>query len=473
MKTRFAPSPTGLIHIGNARTALFAKLLAMANDGSFLLRIEDSDYTRSEQRFVDALQQDLSWLGASWDEGPEVGGAAAPYFQAQRDEVYQGYYHQLEQAGSAYPCFCSEEQLEISRKMQARAGKAPRYSGRCVHLSAAERQEKLDQGMMPTLRFKLPKGRTITFVDLVKGKQWFDSDDLGDFIIRRANGTPAFMYCNAIDDSMMSVTHVLRGEDHVTNTPRQLMILEALGLTVPAYGHISLIVGSDGSPLSKRHGSRSVQQLREEGYLALALDNYMARLGHYYPDNELLTLQQLAAQFTIDSLGKAAARYEDSQLLHWQKKAVMTLNDTELWQWLQDSVTVPTDKRTAFIQLVRENCCFPAEAQQLAEQLFVEPIFDEAAQQVLQQAGAAFFTTAVAAVKSHGNDFAAIKTELMEKLALKGKKLFMPLRIAVTGQNHGPDMRAIFALFDAEQLQQRFIHAAQQVENHFSESGIT
>ena len=257
LKTRFCPSPTGFLHLGNMRTALFNALFAKNQQGTFLLRIEDTDKTRSEERYTDALCADLKWLGLQWNEGPGCDSAAGPYWQSQRQTVYDTYYQQLEAGNWVYPCFCTEQQLALARKLHISSGKPPRYTGICRNLTPEMVQEKCAQGLKPTLRFRVPLDQETVFHDLVRGDQRCNHHDMGDFIIRRADGTPPFMYCNAIDDALMGVTHALRGEDHLTNTPRQIMILKALNLPIPTYGHISLIVGADGTPLSKRNGSRA------------------------------------------------------------------------------------------------------------------------------------------------------------------------------------------------------------------------
>jgi glutamyl-tRNA synthetase len=304
IKTRFAPSPTGLIHFGNVRTALFNVLLARKQGGSFLLRIEDTDLERSREEYIDALKEDLRWLDLDWQEGEGATGDAAPYRQSQRSAVYEQYLEKLEADGRVYPCFCSAVELEVSRKVQAASGKPPRYSGKCAHLKADEVARKKAEGAPHTLRFRMPSHTMLAFDDLVRGTQKFPSEDIGDFIIRRSDGTFAFFYVNAIDDALMGVSHVLRGEDHLTNTPRQIAILAALGLPVPQYGHISLIVDTQGAPLSKRTGSMSVQELRELGYFPLAVNNYLARLGHHFTDTSLLELHELSAAFETGSLGR-------------------------------------------------------------------------------------------------------------------------------------------------------------------------
>jgi nondiscriminating glutamyl-tRNA synthetase len=316
LTTRFAPSPTGLLHLGNIRTALFSYLLAKRAGGVYVLRIEDTDTARGDAKYVGALMQDLRWLGLQWDEGPETGGPHAPYYQSQRAEIYRQYLERLEAAGAAYPCFCTEHELKVERKTQIAAGRPPRYSGKCRALPPAQVAQRRAAGAAATLRFHVADGRFVEFVDGVRGAQRFDTSDIGDFVIRRSDGTPPFFFSNAVDDALMGVTRVVRGDDHLTNTPRQILLLEALGLRIPGYAHIPLVVGADGAPLSKRTGSKSVQQLRAQGFLPLAIDNYLARVGHTYESNQLLELDQLAVQFALEHVHHSPARYDEAQLLH-------------------------------------------------------------------------------------------------------------------------------------------------------------
>src|SRR5450631_4503659 len=327
--TRFAPSPTGSLHLGNARTAFFSWLWARKSGGRFILRIEDTDVERSQSRFSEELVAELRWLGLEWDEGPDVGGPSAPYSQAERGEFYATLYAQLEATGLAYPCYCTAEELELSRKLQRMSGKPPRYAGTCRQLTAAQRAEREGRALRPTLRFAVPNDQIIEFTDAVHGPQRFMSSDIGDFIVRRDDGTPAFFFCNAVDDSAMGVTQVLRGDDHLTNTPRQLMLLDALGMRSPAYGHVGLLVGEDGAPLSKRHGSTSVHEFRERGFLSIAVLNQLFRLGHASDLDGWLPAAEMPAHFRPQHLGRAPARFELSQLMHWQKISLERLSAEE------------------------------------------------------------------------------------------------------------------------------------------------
>lgn len=452
VKARFAPSPTGEIHLGNLRTALFNWLYAVGHGGVFLLRIEDTDQQRSRPQYVEALLQALRWLGLDWQEGPQVGGERGPYFQAQRLAIYREYYAALAAAGTTYPCFCSDTQLKLARKAQRAAGQPPRYPGTCAHLSAEEIEHKLAAGGRPTLRFRVPSGQAVVFNDLVRGPQRFLSDDIGDFIIRRSDGTPAFFFTNAVDDALMAVSHVLRGEDHLTNTPRQLLILQALDLPAPAYGHLSLLVGEDGSPLSKRHGSRSVRELREQGYLPGAILNYLARLGHSYASDGFVELEALARDFSLQRLGKAPARYDAGQLRFWQKEALSAASDEALLAWFRQSApgrALSADwndtRLAALLAVVRDNVEMPRDVAAWLERLSGERVKIEGqARAVLLQAGRDFFHAAVSLLDTPQDNFRDFAKAVGKRSGAKGKDLFMPLRVALTGVTHGPEMARVW-----------------------------
>lgn len=462
VKTRFAPSPTGHLHLGNLRTALFSALLARREGGIFLLRIEDTDAARSRDEHAHALMEDLRWLGLDWQEGPGAGGLNGPYEQSARGDIYAADYHRLEAAGLAYPCFCSDQSLRLARKAQLAAGQPPRYPGTCAGLSAEEVRARLDEGQKPTLRFRVPAGRRIRFDDLVRGPQAFDTDTIGDFVIRRSDGTPAFFFSNAVDDAMMGVTHVLRGEDHLANTPRQMMILEALGLPVPCYGHISLILGRDGAPLSKRMGALSVRELRARGYLPLAVLNHLARLGHHFEIEGLLDVDTLARGFDTARLGRAPARHDPVQLDHWQHQAVLALSDAELQDWLASPLedVLPADLHAAFLQVVRGNISFPGEARDWARRLFGRPPEPDApGRDAMELAGRRFFEAAVAALSPPPEDFRDLARRVGEATGTRGRHLFMPLRAALTGLSHGPEMRDLWPLLGLDRVAERLAFA--------------
>ncbi len=459
VKTRFAPSPTGHIHLGNARTALFNLLLAGHHDGVFLLRFEDTDAERSREAFIHAIQVDLRWLELNWQEGEGEGGPHGPYRQSRRVKIYQKHYVRLEQVGLVYPCFCTPQELAVSRKALLNAGQPPRYSGKCARLSEDEQQKRLEQGIRPALRFRVPGGRSVEFDDLVRGLQCFKTDEIGDFIIRRADGTPAFFFTNAVDDALMTVTHVVRGEDHLTNTPRQLLLLDALDLPRPQYAHISMITGSDSSPLSKRHGSLSVASLREAGFLSGAIINFLARMGHYYGHDEYLDLQQLAEQFDSGRLSRAPAAYDDARLLYWQREAVNHADSAELWSWAGAGVhaIVPESEADTFIDAVRDNVQMPDDVLNWARIIYTDELeLDRDELAIVQGADGDFFQDALEALVLHGTDFKALAGEVKRRSGTKGKALFQPLRVALTGQQHGPEMGRIVPLIGVERARRRF-----------------
>ena len=464
-KARFCPSPTGFMHLGNLRTALFNALWAQHNAGCFLLRIEDTDQARSKAEYTQGLLDDLTWLGLHWQEGPQVGGTAEPYFQSQRQGIYDGFYQQLIDQNIAYPCFCSEDQLRLQRRVQLAAGKPPRYDERCRALSADEVARRLSDGEAASLRFHVPDDATIEFTDGVHGSQTFLGRDIGDFIIRRTDGTAPFMFCNAVDDALMGVTYVLRGEDHLSNTPRQLLILQSLSLPAPDYVHMSLIVGDDGAPLSKRHGSESIAHMREQGYLPAAIINYLARVGHHYKTQEevLLSLSQLAQGFSLSGLSRSPAHFDAHHLMRWQQVAVQALSKEDFRQWAGEHcfADVSAIAQDLFIQTVQPNVQFPADVCDWQQRLFAESLSLSAdAQAICKQAGQSFFETALQALANSPVALLTITDALKCSLGVKGKKLFMPLRVALTGLEHGPEMGPMITIMPDDIIKARFSQAA-------------
>ncbi|HTM63377.1 MAG TPA: glutamate--tRNA ligase [Gammaproteobacteria bacterium] len=462
VRTRFSPSPTGNIHLGNARAAIFSALYAAKHDGVFILRIEDTDAERSEEKYIEGLQDDLHWLGIDWQEGPGVDGKFGPYRQSLRQETYNIYYTVLEKKKLIYPCFCTDQELLLARKRQLSRGLPPRYLGTCKKLTAEDIQKKLDEGRQPAWRFMVPENEIVEFTDIVKGPQHFATQDIGDFIIRRADGTAPFLFCNAVDDATMKVTHVLRGEDHIANTPRQILLLQAMDLSLPQYGHLSLIVGDDGAPLSKRHGSSSVKDIREAGFLPQAIMNYLARLGHVCESQELLDFNHLAEQFVLEKLSRSPARFDTTQLMYWQKTAVQGLDAENMWRWLGESVSgqVPLNMQDLFIKVVKGNIEFPEDALKWAKIFFHDKIdFDEASAAAIRDAGEQFFVEAENAVTRNGTNIKAVLEEMKTTLGLSGKKLFMPLRAALTGRIDGPEMANIAEILGQEKMQHRLSRA--------------
>ena len=460
--TRFAPSPTGDLHLGNARTALFNLLLARRAGGRYVQRIEDTDAERSRDAFREGQLADLRWLGLEWDAGPDREDELGPYRQALRAPIYARSFDQLAATGRTYPCFCSTLELEVSRRAQIAAGKPPRYAGTCRELSAEQEARKRAQGIAPTLRFRVPSGQRVEFLDFVHGPQSFLSDDIGDFVVRRADGAAAFFFSNAVDDASMRITHVLRGEDHLTNTPRQLLILEALGLPAPVYGHVSLLVGRDGAPLSKRHGAASVRDYREQGYTAGAIVNHLFRLGHSTPQHGFLTLEEMALHFDSRHLGRAPAYFDEQQLLVWQKEAVHRMSSDDLSRWLAPMMPgIDPRAATAFLDAVRPNVVLPRDAGVWAELVFGPPPEPEsAAAESIRSAGREFFAVAAGAAAASGNDLQAIAAAVRGATARKGAELYMPLRAALTGRAHGPELAPLLKAMPPGQAHARLARFA-------------
>ena len=461
--TRFAPSPTGELHLGNARTALFNYLLARRAGGRFLLRIEDTDAQRSQEAHLAVVLEDLRWLGLDWDAGPDREDDRGPYRQSQRGALYAAFFETLERQDVLYPCFCTPLELEAARRAQLGSGRPPRYAGTCRQLSREQRRSKQAEGLPATLRFRVPAGRRIEFLDLVHGPQTFLSDDIGDFVIRRADGTAQFFFCNAVDDACMGVTHVMRGEDHLANTPRQLLILEALSLRMPTYGHVSLILGPDGSPLSKRHGATSVRQYRDSGYLSRALLNHLFRLGHSTAEHGLLELESMARAFDPEHLGRAAAHFDAQQLRVWQKEAAHHLSAEEARHWLAPSLPpgVSDAAARAFVAAILPNVVLPEDAQPWARIVFgPPPALEPEGEEIIRKAGNGYFAAAAQAATQSGNDLTAIAAALRAATGRKGAELYMPLRLALTGRSHGPELAPLLKAMPAGQTQARLARFA-------------
>src|SRR5512137_2732890 len=300
MRLRFAPSPTGYLHIGGARTALFNWLLARKTGGTFILRIEDTDVARSTQESVDAILQGMEWLGLDWDEGP--------FYQSDNFPLYREYVQKLLDEGKAYRCRCTPEELEAKRELAMKEGRKPKYDGTCRSLN-------IGPDTPSAVRFRAPEDGATCFDDLIKGPISFSNEELDDLIIQRSDGTPTYNFTVVIDDASMTITHVIRGDDHINNTPRQILLYEALGYPVPKFAHVPMILGADKSRLSKRHGATSVIAYRDQGFLPEALVNYLVRLGWSHGDEEIFSREELVEKFTIEAVGKSAGVFNPDKLL--------------------------------------------------------------------------------------------------------------------------------------------------------------
>ncbi|HHY09450.1 MAG TPA: glutamate--tRNA ligase, partial [Firmicutes bacterium] len=317
VRVRFAPSPTGYLHVGGARTALFNWLFARHHSGVFVLRIEDTDLARSSEEATQVILDALEYLGLDWDEGPKVGGDYGPYHQSERLDIYRKYAQKLLAAGRAYECFCTPEELEAKRKELIAKNKASHYDRRCLHLSAEEKEALRSKGIKPAIRFRAVSEGETEVADLIRGKVVFENTQIDDFVIYKSDGTPTYNFAVVVDDALMKISHVIRGEDHLSNTPKQIQIYDALGLPLPKFAHIPMILGPDKALLSKRHGATSVMEFSKEGYLPQAMVNYLSLLGWGYDDSQtMFSVPDLIEKFSLERVSKNPAVF-DLQKLEW------------------------------------------------------------------------------------------------------------------------------------------------------------
>ncbi len=461
--TRFAPSPTGALHPGNARTALFSFLFARGRGGRFILRIEDTDRERGSDDFVAAQIADLEWLGIDWDAGPDRDDGRGPYRQSERGELYGTLFERLEREGHAYPCYCTPTELEVARKTQQAAGQPPRYAGTCRELDSIARAERAASGRSAALRFRIPASETIRFDDLVRGPQVVESAALGDFVVRRADGGAVFFFCNAVDDALMGVTQVLRGDDHLSNTPRQLLVLRALGLDAPRYGHLPLLLDAGGAPQSKRRGSVTLAELRNRGYLAAAVGNLLLRLGHHGAPDEWVDPGDFPRHFHADRLGRAPAHFDEAQLEHWQREALRRLDAESASRWLASEFPAEwsAERRTSVANLLKGNLLLPGDAREWIAVLggTLPPLAPEAAKAVTE-AGPEFFDAALASFTETGADLRTLAERLKSRTGRKGAALYMPLRFALTGRHDGPELAALLAAMPEALVRDRLAGAS-------------
>ena len=466
IRVRYAPSPTGHLHIGNARTALFNYLFARSHNGKFIIRIEDTDAKRNIEGGVENQFNYLTWLGIDWDESIDKGGAYGPYRQTERLHIYEKYVQDLLDRGRAYRCYCTEEELEAEREAQRAKGEMPRYSGRCRHLTDEERQAFAAEGRQASVRFKVPSGRTYTFIDIVKGKVSFEAGGIGDFVIMKKNGIPTYNFAVAIDDHLMAISHVLRGDDHISNTPRQMMIFEAFDWTPPQYGHMTLIVNENRKKLSKRDESiiQFIEQYEELGYLPEALFNFIALLG-WSPEGEeeIFTREQFIAMFDAGRLSKAPAVF-DTQKLAWMNNQYIKKSDTERVVRLALPFLIAANRlpekmsseqkqwAEALIALYQDQLTHGAEIVELTDLFFRTTItYNEEANKILNEEQVpevldAFRNEIGSLTNFDVQDVKAAIKAVQKQTGQKGKRLFMPIRVAVTGETHGPELPAAISL---------------------------
>ena len=463
MRVRFAPSPTGQLHVGNARTALFNWLLARRAGGAFILRIEDSDVQRSTLESEAAILRDLRWLGLDWDEGPDVGGPRGPYRQSERLALYRSHADALLASGDAYYCFCSQEQLEADRQSALAAGRPPRYSGVCRGIDPARARARVASGEGAVVRFRTPDDRDIVFDDLVRGQVRFHTGVIGDQVMLRSGGWPAYNFAVVIDDALMGVTHVVRGEDHISNTPRQILFYDALGLTPPRFGHLALVMGPDHSPLSKRHGATSVAEFRAKGYLPEALVNHLALIG-WSPGGaeELMPIGELAQRFSLEAVGLSAGVFDEDKLAwvnrHYLKEADSARLVSLALPYLARAGFARDEKVTAEARGYLASVMPMASASvdrldQVPDRLRLlfeyEPaaalsrsgIRDEVASPEARRVIEALAEDLAAAPRLLDRQaFRTAAERVRQRTGQKGKALFHPIRVALTAASEGPEL---------------------------------
>ncbi|MFZ3017801.1 MAG: glutamate--tRNA ligase [Gallionella sp.] len=451
VRTRFAPSPTGYLHIGGARTALFSWAYARKHGGTFILRIEDTDVERSTPEAVQAILDGMEWLKLNYDEGP--------FYQMQRMPRYKEVIRQMLEAGQAYYCYTAPEELDAMREAQRARGEKPRYDGRW-RPESGKTLPPVPADVTPVVRFKNPTGGVVGWKDMVKGHIEFSNTELDDLIIARSDGTPTYNFCVVVDDWDMGITQVIRGDDHVNNTPRQINILKALGATIPAYAHLSMILGDDGTKLSKRHGAVSVMQYDEDGYLPEAVINYLARLGWSHGDDEVFSVEQFCDWFDLDHITPSAAQF-NTEKLNWLNNHYIKQTDNAK---LADMVGQHLAKRgvavgdtpqlEAVIALYKERTATLVELADEAEVFYIDL---HPAQELLDTHLTAEVLPALRELAERFADVAwdapalgALLKELLAKHGLKMPKLAMPLRVILVGQTHTPSVDAVLALFPRE-----------------------
>ncbi|HMF96363.1 MAG TPA: glutamate--tRNA ligase [Vicinamibacterales bacterium] len=460
MRVRFAPSPTGKLHVGNARTALFNWLLARGQGGAFVLRIEDTDAQRSTRESEATIIHDLRWLGLDWDEGPDIDGAHGPYRQSERLHLYQSYATELLHADKAYHCFCSTAQLEAERQEALVTGRPAHYAGTCRRLSKEQAAARMAAGARPAIRFRVPHDHDVVFTDAVRGEVRFQSEVIGDPVIVRADGHPAYNYAVVVDDALMEITHVIRGEDHISNTPRQLLLYEALGFTPPTFAHLSMVMGPDHAPLSKRHGATSVGEFRSKGYLPEALVNYLALIG-WSPgaNDELLPIDELARRFSLDHVGHSAGVFDEEKLAwvnrHYLKLAgPRRLAELAVPYFVGAGVAMSPNARG--LEFLAASMAMASASVDRLDQVPARLafLFDYDAERALRDGQAAdemrmadaravvaaLAEELTASPRLDREKFREVANRVRARTGLKGKALFHPIRVVLTARAEGPEL---------------------------------
>jgi glutamyl-tRNA synthetase len=467
IRVRFAPSPTGHLHIGGARTALFNWLYARHNKGAFILRIEDTDRTRSTEDYIESIVEGMKWLDLDWDEGP--------YRQTDRFDVYRSYAEKLLKEGKAYYCYCSPEELEQRRKEALAQGKSPKYDGRCRELKNPLPDRK------PAIRFRMPREGEVAVLDLIKGRTVFDNAQLDDLIIVRSDGTPTYNFTVVVDDVDMNITHVIRGDDHLNNTPKQIHIYSALGYETPLFAHLPMILGSDKARLSKRHGATSVLAYRETGYMPDALVNYLVRLGWSYGDQEKFTRKELVEHFSFENVGKSPAVFNPEKLLWLNsqyiintpsgiladlvmpfllKESIIGGNQGLDKEWLSKAISTLKERSKTLIELAQSLRYYISEGVEYNV---------KAKEKFLNEQSLAALTMvkdALEALEDFGaSEIEKVFTSVVEKLQTKLGNVAQPVRVAMTGKTQSPGIFEVIEILGKEKTLKRLQKAIDTVKS--------
>ena len=473
VRVRIAPSPTGYLHLGLGRTALFNWLFARHNNGTFIIRVDDTDVERSTEESLKNILDSFQWLGIDFDEGVGIGGEYAPYTQSQRLEIYHEHAQKLLEMGAAYYCYCTQEELEEERKQAKKQRKPFVYSGKCRNLTPEDRKKYEAEGRKPSIRLRV-ENKLMTVHDLVKGDVEFKTGLLGDFIIVRSTGMPMYNFASAVDDMLMKISHIIRADEHLANTPKQILIYEAFDCPLPEFAHVPLVLGKKGEKLSKRHGATSVEEYKKQGYLPEAMINYLARLGWSYDDQEeVFSIDELIEKFTLDRVGKSGGIFDQQKLL-WlngeyiakmdidaRTKAVIPFLQEagfldedvspEKFEWIKEIVTAVGDRLKTLVQITDYAGFFFVEKLEYDEKAVNKRLKKDYVPEMLENLKARF-------QDAEPFDEANLEDEIRsfaEESGLSASKIIHPLRVALTGKSVGPGIFETVALLGREKVIQR------------------
>lgn len=471
VRVRFAPSPTGYLHIGNARTALFNYLFARKNNGSLILRIEDTDRERSRKEYEEAIIEDLRWIGIEWDEGPDVGGDYGPYRQSERLHIYREFAEKLLKEGKAYKCYCTKEELEERNRKAIQEGRSPGYDNRCRYLTKSQIEKYEREGRKPVIRIKVPE-KEIVVDDLIRGKVKFEGKTIPDFVIMKSDGTPTFNFAVCIDDYLMKITHVIRGEDHLSNTPKHIIVFESINAPVPKFAHMSMTLGPDRTRLSKRHGATSVRAYREEGYLPEAFFNYIALLGWGTEESrEIFTKEELIKEFSLERCHKASAIFDKDKLLwmngyYIRKTPASRIVELSIPFLVKEGLIEENPSKSTIsylekvIELEKERIKTLKEVPYLIYFFLKEPIYEkEGVEKYLNEEGKKILSQVLPIIEKI-EDFKRENIEkeirkFCEDMNYKTSRVFHPIRVAVSGRTKGPGLFEMMEVIGKERVLSR------------------